>query len=288
VAQLLPGEGEQQGAHGAIVPLRYNSAMTMPSLSLSAADIESIERATLAAMPPAASEELEGWLLAFDSGTVGRAHSGVPLRHDTPDTRLLEVIEGRYASRALPVVLRLPRIAAFTGFGSELSKRSWNRSKPTLVQVARAADVATLPSAAPVALATAITDPWTALFLGEGFDPVDAKSRLGILGRAQSSLFASVVLEGRIAAVGSACFSQGWASVHGMRTAPAFRGNGLAGSILSAFAGEATTRGMERIFLQVEEGNLAAQSLYRRAGFTSAWAYDYWKQAVRPSPPSRS
>jgi N-acetylglutamate synthase len=219
---------------------------------------------------------------------VGRAHSGVPLRHDAPPLAPLEVVEGRYAAHALPVVLRLPRIAAFNAFQDGLSAGGWSNSKPTLVQVARAADVAALPSAAPVTLDTAITDAWTALFLGEGFDPVDAKSRLGVLRRAQASLFASVVLDGRIAAVGSACFSHGWASVHGMRTAPGFRGRGLAASILSAFAREAMTRGLERVFLQVEEGNLAAQSLYRRAGFTSAWAYDYWKQAVRPSPPSRS
>jgi ribosomal protein S18 acetylase RimI-like enzyme len=262
--------------------------MSTSSSPLSPADVESIERATLAAMPPSASEEHEGWLLAFDPGTVGRAHSAVPLRHEAPDGRLVEVIESRYAAHGLPPVLRLARVPGFSSFQSQLSETGWHKAKPTLVQVARAADVAALPQAAQVEVAGAMTDGWTALFLGEGFDPVDAESRLGILRRAQASLFASVVLEGRVAAVGSACFSHGWASVHGMRTAPGFRGRGLAGSILSRFAREAMARGMERIFLQVEEGNLAAQSLYRRAGFASAWAYDYWKQAVRPSPPSRS
>ena len=39
-------------------------------------------------------------------------------------------------------------------------------------------------------------------------------------------------------------------------------------------------RGVERVFLQVEEGNLGARSLYRRAGFTQAWRYFYWSRPV--------
>ena len=34
-------------------------------------------------------------------------------------------------------------------------------------------------------------------------------------------------------------------------------------------------RGIERVFLQVEEAN-DARSLYRKAGFEEAWRYFYW------------
>ena len=61
-----------------------------------------------------------------------------------------------------------------------------------------------------------------------------------------------------------------------MRTALARRREGLAGRILSALAQVALHRGYERIFLQVEENNEAAQSLYARAGFANAWRYAYW------------
>jgi len=74
-----------------------------------------------------------------------------------------------------------------------------------------------------------------------------------------------------------AAFSHGWASVHGMRTAKARRGEGIAGRILSAFAGIAAERGVSRMFLQVEAHNPAAISLYRRAGFATAWSYAYWE-----------
>ena len=62
-----------------------------------------------------------------------------------------------------------------------------------------------------------------------------------------------------------------------MRTAPALRGRGLAGSILAAVGREAARRGIERVLLQVEEGNAPARSLYGRAGLRTAWRYAYWR-----------
>ena len=65
-----------------------------------------------------------------------------------------------------------------------------------------------------------------------------------------------------------------------MRTLPMQRKQGCAGRILAAFAQEARSRGLEQAFLQVEEGNAVARSLYARLGFTTAWAYRYWKAGV--------
>jgi len=41
--------------------------------------VESIERATLAAVAPAEVAEFDGWLVALDPGTIRRAASAVPL-----------------------------------------------------------------------------------------------------------------------------------------------------------------------------------------------------------------
>lgn len=63
-----------------------------------------------------------------------------------------------------------------------------------------------------------------------------------------------------------------------MRTDQAFRGRGLAERVLASVAAAATQRGIEKAFLQVEKVNASARSLYRRAGFETAWSYDYWTQ----------
>jgi N-acetylglutamate synthase len=239
-------------------------------------DTEAIERATLAAVPPQRLEVCEGWLLGLDDGTVGRAHSAVPLRHEAPADALVRVIEARYAAAGLRPCLRVPQGPAFDDLRERLRAAGYVARKPTLVQVAELPLPVT--SDAQVALATSADAPWEALFLGEGFDPVDGASRLGILRRSRESLFASVRREGRAVAVGAACFSHGWCGVHGMRTAPAARRQGLAAAILHAFAREARVRGLARMFLQVERENVAAQSVYARLGFTTAWSYAYWQK----------
>jgi len=239
-------------------------------------DIASLERATLAAVPPQAQEELGCWLLGLDRGTVGRAHSAAPLQHAAGAEDEVPAIETRYRAHALAPVFRVPRLDCFRGLHRTLSARGYAAARPTLVQTGTTEGMTALAAGHAVRLAPSAGDGWAQVFLGEGFDPVDGASRLAILRRAGDSVFASVSADGRVAAVGSACFSHGWCGIHGMRTAPAYRGRGMAASILAALANEAKARGIQRAFLQVEEGNRSAQSLYRRAGFASAWAYEYW------------
>ncbi len=241
-------------------------------------DVGSIERATASAVSPEAVEELDGWLLAFDGGSVNRAKSAVPLQHTACDEAMLPKIEARYAARGLAPLFRLPTLACFEGLRRELRLRRYGAHKPTLVQLGSASAMRAACVAPPANIATTPDAAWAALFLGEGVDPVEGASRVAALSRAPGSLYASVREGGRTVAAGAAAFSHGWVSVHGMRTAPAWRGRGMAGRILAALADAAMARGLERCFLQVEAGNTAAQSLYRRAGFETAWTYEYWRR----------
>lgn len=243
--------------------------------------VESVERATLAAVCPAVMEELPGWLLGLDSGTVGRAHSAAPLHHNAPDASSLAALEGRYAEHQLDLVLRLPPLDSFKLLRQALTQRHYAASQPTLVQTSSAERMAHVFDGADVALAAVPDKAWSSVFLGEGFDPVDGAHRIRLLQGAFNAVFASVYARGNVVAVGVACFSHGWASVHGMRTAPSHRGQGMAGRILGAFAREALSRQVSDVFLQVHAGNSQAQSLYRHAGFATAWTYDYWRQPTR-------
>ncbi|MBI2770665.1 MAG: GNAT family N-acetyltransferase [Burkholderiales bacterium] len=242
------------------------------------ADIESIERATLAAVSPQSVEEFPGWLLPFDSGTVGRARSAVPLRHAAQDASLLGQIESRYRERGLPAEFRLPATTDFSAWCVELRARGYQRTQPTLVQVAATQDVRGVSTHAPAQVDEAPDEAWAAVFLGEGFDPVDGASRVAALSRAPGSLFASVRQGGKVLAGGAGAFAQGWASVHGMRTAQSHRGQGLAGRVLAGLADAALKRGYTRTFLQVDAQNAPAIALYKRAGFETAWTYEYWRK----------
>ena len=243
------------------------------------ADIEAIERATLAAVAPEGLEEMPGWLLPFDSGTVGRAKSAVPLSHAAPDPQALQEIAARYAAHGLPAVFRIPSTATFDAFGALLARSGYANAKPTEVHTAQTAVVQRVAGGPAADIAPRPDAGWAEVFLGQGFDPADGASRVRTLSRAPGSLFASVREDGRTVAAGAAAFAHGWASVHGMRTDQAFRGRGLAARILASLAAAAAAKGYARMFLQVEAQNAAARSLYRRAGFAPAWTYTYWRKA---------
>lgn len=240
-------------------------------------DVASIERATLAAVAPETLEEREGWLVPVDRGTVGRAKSAVPLQHASTDPGVIGRIEAHYAALGLPAAFRLATAPCFEGLRHELRRRGYSARQPTLVQLGTLSRMREVSSQPPAGTADAPDAAWTTLFLGEGFDPVDGASRVRTLSRAQDSVYASVRAQGQVLAVGVAAFGHGWASVHGMRTAPACRGQGLAGRVLAGLAEAALQRRMAHVFLQVDAANIAAQALYRRAGFVTAWCYEYWR-----------
>lgn len=101
---------------------------------LSAADIETIERATLTAVAPERVDAIDGWLLPLDTGTVGRAHSAVPLHHDAHDPALIDTIARRYRDAGLRPVFRLPDVPSFEAWWPLLATHGFRREQPTLTQ----------------------------------------------------------------------------------------------------------------------------------------------------------
>lgn len=237
-------------------------------------DIESLERATVAAVAPPEVAEISGWIVPLDDGTIGRGKSAAPLSHDASAAAIPE-IEAAYRSHGLEPAFRVADVPGLEAVRTELSRRGYARQQPTVVMTARAETVA----AYAVPFADLLDHPdeaWGEVFLGEGFDPVDGAHRVKRLTESPDALFGAVREGGRTVAVGALSFGYGWAGVHGMRTALERRGAGFAGRLLALFGSAALARETPRIFLQVEEAN-PARNLYQRAGFSDAWIYGYWR-----------
>jgi N-acetylglutamate synthase len=281
-------------------------------MTLLHADIEAIERATLAAVEPQhlrALQALGGWLVPIDDGTVGRAHSAVPLTHDLqsvsepvsePATapargqavaaelaQLVQQVDAIYSAAGMATAWRLPELPSFDSLRGHLQRSGHVPSQPTWVQVAQVADAAG--GKAQEGLRAEIQPQpsleWQSVYLGADFDAVDAASRIGILSRGKHTHFAVLRVDGRAVASGAlSLFAQPnlprWASIHGMRCAGHVRRQGLATAIVRQLAAFAQQQGFERWFLQVEQSNLAAQAVYARLGFKNAWGYQYWRKAA--------
>ena len=252
--------------------------MPNPTLALADADIANMERATLDAVAPPATGAIENWLLPFDTSTIGRAKSAVPLRHHQLDAAQVAEIEALYAARSLKAAFRVADAPALANIHTALQRLGYRAEQPTLVQIGTVRQMRSLCQATPAAVSTTPTPAWAAVYLGDGFDPVDGAHRVQALSRSRHVVYASVQEADQPLAAGTASFSQGWASIHGMRTAAHSRGRGLAARVLAGLADAAALQGLERVFLQVEEDNHAALALYGRAGFATAWRYHYWRK----------
>lgn len=231
----------------------------------------------MAAVAPDATAEIGGFLVAMDGGSIRRASSAVPLRHDLPhNPAALDRIESAYAERRLPPAFRVSDAPDLEGVRAALLARGYRPEQPTLVQLGAVTDLLTL--AQPGEVADAPDESWSAVFLGPGFDARDGAFRVRNLSRSPGAVFGSVREAGEAIAVGAGAFGHGFLSIHGMRTRQARRGEGLAGRVLAALALAAQARGVDRCFLQVEEANAPARALYARAGFVPAWRYFYWSR----------
>jgi N-acetylglutamate synthase len=243
--------------------------------------VEYIELATIAAVSPQRVHALPGWLLPMDDGAVGRAKSAVPLSHDAAnaDASQVQTIEQLYSQQGLRAAFRLPEVPSFDAMRHALLAKGYRPEQPTLVQVGTIVAMRQVTQQSPAQVDDEPDVRWAAVFLGEGFDPVDGASRVKTLAKAPGSVFASVRSSegGPALAAGAGAFSHGWGSVHGMRTAAAHRGQGLAGRVLAGLAIAAQQRSVDKVFLQLEQANTSAQALYHRAGFATAWTYVYWR-----------
>ena len=241
---------------------------------MNAADLESLERATVEAVAPPEVLEIGGWLVGLDKGTIGRAKSAVPLRHDI-GPEALDEIEAAYRQRGLKPAFRVADGPGLEAVRAELDQRGYPMEQPTIFETGVVKDLATF-SEGSATILDRPTEAWAAVFLGEGFDPADGAHRVAALTRSPDAIFGAAGEGDEVGAVGVMTFGYGWAGIHGMRTSPAHRGKGFASSILATLGRAAQARGVERVFLQVEEPN-PARAIYRRAGFTPGWRYHYWR-----------
>jgi len=246
-------------------------------MPLSPDAIQRLERATLDAVAPAQVHTLGDWLLPSDPSTIGRATSAVHLHHEALDASAVAAIIQHYQGLGMPSKFRIADVPALGLVQAALRAHGLNPTQPTLVQTGHLSDVLRLPAPHPVSVQPNPSELWGRVYTAAGFDPVDGAFRRAALSRSPFVVYAHVHHEGGPLAAGTASLSQGWASIHGMRTVPGARGRGLASAILVALARHALAQGMTDVFLQVEEDNHSAQSLYRRAGFTTAWRYHYWR-----------
>ncbi len=217
-----------------------------------------------------------GWRLYASEGYSGRINACWPLGPpDRPADEAIAATEAWYAARGLKPIFKVVDAAAEPpGLIDRLAERGYRPRTETLMMTGPVRGEAH--GAARVS--SDLDADFEAVFVAAGSgDPMDARERLGALGRIVPPRgFARIDIEGRPAAIGACAVEDDWVGVFAMRTDPDFRRRGLARGVLSSLLAFARGAGAGQAYLQVEADNAPAISLYRAAGFEEAYRYGYW------------
>ena len=260
------------------------------------ATIDPLHLETIAAnaWPAAEIVELDGWRLRFAAGVTRRANSVWPNAAAgalTLDAKIAAA-EAFYAGHGQPAIFQISPPQQPPNLDEILAARGYAHHAPTLVQTA---SLANMVAAAATNRAAALHPPqlvthpcavslsphfdaaWFALYcVGEEAPPAQAAVRQTILQRIRlPCAYATLHCDGVPVAVALGVVEAGWLGLFNVVTLPAYRRQGAARALLAALADWAARHGAGNAYLQVMERNTAAQALYARVGFTTAYGYHY-------------
>lgn len=237
-----------------------------------------IEQHALAAWPAAEVEVYEGWQLRAMSGVSRRANSvwtGVAVGSGSLERRIAYV-ESFYIARGLPPSFQVGQHSEPPGLDRALALRGYRIDAPVSVQIAEPSDVVRVAGSRSVRVEVTdhVTEAWFDVSGRQGRFAAVQDAYRGLLERLNGAArFALAFVEERPAGVGLAVDGGRLRGISSMFTLPAFRGRGVAQSVLRALASGAATDLC--LYLQVENDNASALSLYARTGFVHHHAYHY-------------
>ncbi|MFF0338383.1 GNAT family N-acetyltransferase [Kribbella sp. NPDC004875] len=228
--------------------------------------------------PAAHSTELDGWLVRHNAGVTLRANSVLPASAPFDLGRALDYVENLYAAHDIAPSFQVGPAAQPGDLDDRLAARGYEVRNPTLVMCAEVADVlANLAEpSAPVNISAAPTDPWMDFWWsvdGRGGSAAQAAARQ-ILNRARA-LYAVIPSGEPVKAIGRLALVDDWAGLYCLAVDPAHRRQGLAQTVIHGLLQEATSLGVNRVWLQVVESNAPARALYDRLGFRAVSHYHY-------------
>jgi GNAT superfamily N-acetyltransferase len=245
----------------------------------STADELALEAVAARNLRAAETAELGGWLLRADHGFTRRANSVLPLRQPgRPLEDALADAHEWYAARGLPLRIHVP-VEGRRLLDAALGELGWPVDVEAHVLVRRIDEDAFGPDGAPpVALTTEPDDAWLSLYRGGAGASDTARA---LLTRHDQVAFATLRVDGEVAAIGRGAVDSGWLGVMAIEVAPPHRRQGLAAAVMGSLARWGAGHGATRSYLQVEVDNGPALALYDRLGY---WNHHDYRYRTEPQP----
>lgn len=244
-----------------------------------------IEEAAFDSWPALEVAQVDGWRLRGARGVTGRGNSVCAIRSDgeiAPAERI-EAAECFYRAHELPPRFQINAAVQPANLDDQLAQRGYRCYSPTFVQTASLATILERTPALRLAPHFAVEvsedfdEAWFALYVqSEQMDTRTLAVREAILRRIASPVaFAQLDVDGVPAAVGLGVARGRWMGIFCMSTRAEFRRQGAALALLRTLAIWGGMVDATDAYLQVQAHNAGAQSVYARAGFSTAYPYHY-------------
>ncbi|MGH3737222.1 MAG: GNAT family N-acetyltransferase [Micromonosporaceae bacterium] len=228
--------------------------------------IVALERVAAQGWPAAETDWLGGWLLRASEGWTNRGNAVLPLADPgLPVPDALEQVHRWYAERGLAPRFAVP-LPAFAELDRELRRRGWRETHTVEVRTAALPTVPERADLPPVTIEGAPDQEWLRIVAGRkgSLPPVAVR----VLTGARRPGFATVYDAGQLIAIGRGVVDEDWLGLSLLEVVPDSRRRGLARQVVGALVRWAAGHGARRAYLQLEEENGAAASLYAGLGFT--------------------
>ena len=231
-----------------------------------------VELAADEAWPAPVRDRLGDWVLRAADGWTGRGNSALPVGDPgLPLEEAIDAVVTWYRDHRLTPMINVPLPYAST-LDAALAARGWDHRPLTLMQVAPLTAVLAgtelQPDLPPVRLSAAPSEAWLEVAAGrKGGLPAAAPAPAHR--RGPGPVRRGVRRQRRTARDRARLGQRSrLVRVHLVEVVPAARRRGLARHIVGALARWATSVGASRAYLQVEQHNTPAVTLYARIGFT--------------------
>lgn len=248
------------------------AAKTIPEMPLRPIDVEQLFLTTALGRPAVETSYVGHWLLRASSGWTGRGNSLLPAGSPgMPVAEALKHAEAFYDERGL-------RPQALVRLGSpeaeELRACGWVDARPAQSDVLVMHTTLDHVNAVP-AYDVLIEEHPGAAWYAAAFDGPVPEPAPTVLEGAPTAVFASIMLDGQVAAVGRGSMTGHWLGIDAIRVDASYRRRGLGTAVVQGLARWSGPLGGRRTYLEVLLENSAAMATYTRLGYREAYRYRY-------------
>ncbi len=239
--------------------------------------ILSLEELSLNSWPALRSFHFDGWIVRWADGFTDRCNSVWPLYGSNLDqNQKIDCCQSFYRARGQSAIFRIPSDESQSPLDHLLENRGYTLRTPTLVQTLDISNRA-LPQILPeVTVTSTLNESWSQEVAGLiGYGTTRAIYHKILQKIIWPIGFASIRLDGVLAALGLGVLERPHIGIYGMYTQPAYRHRGWGRKILESLLQWAKNLGATSAYLHVEEDNTPAKSLYYKLGFTDIYSYWY-------------